>query len=73
MTLAPNYSGYSILEGSYISLGVENGKIISKKKLLENKENLPFIIPGLIDLQVNGFKGFDLNSDDLEPETVFLT
>ena len=24
----------------------------------------------LIDLQVNGFKGFDLNSDDLEPETV---
>ena len=70
MTLASNYSGYSILEGSYLSLGVENGKIISKKKLLENKENLSFIIPGLIDLQVNGFKGFDLNSDDLEPETV---
>ena len=27
-----------------------------RKKLLENKENLSFIIPGLIDLQVNGFK-----------------
>ena len=70
MTLGSNYFGYSILEGCYLSLGVKNGKIISKTRLLENIENLPFIIPGLIDLQVNGFKGFDLNSDDLEPETV---
>ncbi|MFL2802055.1 MAG: N-acetylglucosamine-6-phosphate deacetylase [Paracoccaceae bacterium] len=70
MTLVSNYVGYSILEGYNLSLGVDEGKIISKKKLLEKKENLPIIIPGLIDLQVNGFKGFDLNSDDLEPETV---
>ena len=70
MTLVSNYVGYSILEGCNLSLGVDEGKIISKKKLLEKKENLPIIIPGLIDLQVNGFKGFDLNSDDLEPETV---
>ena len=29
-----------------------------------------YLAPGLIDLQVNGYAGFDLNSSDLKPETV---
>mgnify|MGYP007000387862 len=37
MTLVSNYVGYSILEGYNLSLGVDEGKIISKKKLLEKK------------------------------------
>lgn len=26
--------------------------------------------PGLVDLQVNGFRGFDVNADDVSPETI---
>jgi N-acetylglucosamine-6-phosphate deacetylase len=29
-----------------------------------------WLSPGLIDLQVNGYKGFDLNADDLTADTV---
>jgi N-acetylglucosamine-6-phosphate deacetylase len=29
-----------------------------------------WLCPGLIDLQVNGYQGFDLNSDDVTPDTV---
>jgi N-acetylglucosamine-6-phosphate deacetylase len=29
-----------------------------------------WLSPGLIDLQINGYQGFDLNADDLTPDTV---
>jgi N-acetylglucosamine-6-phosphate deacetylase len=32
--------------------------------------DLPWISPGLVDLQVNGYGGFDLNGDDLDVDTV---
>ncbi|TCO35917.1 N-acetylglucosamine-6-phosphate deacetylase [Kribbella steppae] len=32
--------------------------------------DLPWISPGLVDLQVNGYGGFDLNGDDLDIATV---
>ncbi|MEV0284481.1 amidohydrolase family protein [Kribbella sp. NPDC050820] len=36
----------------------------------ESDDGVPWIGPGLVDLQVNGFGGFDLNGDELGVETV---
>ncbi|MEI0736325.1 hypothetical protein VQ056_06040 [Paenibacillus sp. JTLBN-2024] len=33
-------------------------------------ENLPWIAPGLVDLQINGYGGLDMNAPDLAEETV---
>lgn len=70
--------------GERIRLFCEDG-IISEIKVLtktqeqcnkrshsfcEEKEELPLIGPGLVDLQINGFKGYDFNDPHLTPETV---
>ncbi len=34
------------------------------------REKLPVIAPGLVDLQINGFRGVDFNSPDLTPEQI---
>ena len=33
-------------------------------------DGIPVVTPGLVDLQVNGFRGHDLNDGDVTPETV---
>ncbi|MFD2080022.1 N-acetylglucosamine-6-phosphate deacetylase [Actinopolymorpha cephalotaxi] len=33
-------------------------------------ETEPWLAPGLVDLQVNGFAGFDVNAADAEPDTI---
>ncbi len=38
---------------------------------LQPTERLPWIAPGLIDVQVNGYGGLEFNSADLTPEKVF--
>jgi N-acetylglucosamine-6-phosphate deacetylase len=35
-----------------------------------DRADLPTVLPGLVDLQVNGYAGFDLNEDGLRAETV---
>ena len=49
-----------------ISVDVENGKIKAISKLQETLDTNYFIAPGLVDLQINGFKGIDFNSLDLK-------
>jgi N-acetylglucosamine-6-phosphate deacetylase len=68
--------GLSYLDGKPISLEVKNGKIISinsiDKLAPENKNN--YIAPGLIDNQVNGFKGvtFGFGGGELNSEGVIV-
>ncbi|SFE21441.1 N-acetylglucosamine-6-phosphate deacetylase [Lentibacillus persicus] len=51
-----------------INVYIENGKIKEIKKLYSNRntKELDIIAPGLIDLQINGFKGIDFNNDPLK-------
>lgn len=70
--------------GERIRLFCEDGKIseinvlpITQEKCKERslpsgeeKEELPLIGPGLVDLQINGFKGYDFNHRHLTSETV---
>lgn len=70
--------------GERIALYFQNG-LISEIKILsepnegitnmdvsrdQEKEELPLIGPGLVDLQINGFQGHDFNHPGLTPDTV---
>jgi N-acetylglucosamine-6-phosphate deacetylase len=54
--------------GRSVAITVEAGLIVSVESAVQDCEL--WIAPGLIDLQVNGFHGFDLNSSEVSPETV---
>ena len=40
------------------------------RRIVDNGSELPWIAPGLVDLQVNGFAGIDLNGPNPSPEQV---
>ena len=54
--------------GDSLTVQITNGHIDCIEKLNYSVDS--YISAGLIDLQVNGFKGLDLNDGNLKPETV---
>jgi len=54
------WSGRRYDTGECMAITVEDG-IIRKVEPIDEQPQLPWISPGWIDLQVNGFAGFDLN------------
>lgn len=68
MTEASTYSGRDVLSGEGKTLYVENGVIQHVEQC--NHADLPVLSPGLVDLQVNGFQGHDLNEGELDPKVV---
>jgi N-acetylglucosamine-6-phosphate deacetylase len=61
-------SGLDPATGDGIAVDIEDGLIAAVRKAA-GEENL-YLSPGLIDLQVNGFGGIDLNSGRLTPDEV---
>jgi len=72
-----------ILEGIHyatrkvIRIGIRNGFIYSLADIDEiywpgenSRDKLSVIAPGLVDLQLNGFKGIDFNADELAVESI---
>jgi N-acetylglucosamine-6-phosphate deacetylase len=54
-----------------IRLGVSDGKIDSISIIRSRfTDHIPVIAPGLVDLQINGYKGIDFNSPELTPDKV---
>lgn len=53
----------------HISIGVKNG-IISDIETSENSDSNDYIAPGLVDLQINGFKGVDFNTPPISKSQV---
>lgn len=59
------------LDGAALRLDIESGRIAEVRVGTERaSDGTPFIVPGLIDLQVNGYAGADVNAADVSVDTV---
>lgn len=61
--------GRSVFNGKNIGI-IFNGPFISRVEEIESAEELPYISPGFLDTQVNGYRGLDYRSEDLKREDV---
>lgn len=63
--------GMHVQTGKPVSLSIENGRIKEiEAKSGEIGENLPWIGPGLVDLQINGYSGMDFNTLPFDEDLV---
>lgn len=62
----------SYASGQPISLAIESDVIRTIKPLEQtaHTKTLPYVGPGLVDLQINGYAGLDFNHGSMSPETV---
>lgn len=51
-----------------LNVQIDDGRIVAIEK--STRDERLWLIPGLVDLQVNGYCGDDLNADDLDIETI---
>jgi len=63
------YEGRDVLSGRGVRVTARSG-VVEELEAIDSREELPWISHGLVDLQVNGFGGIDLNSADLTIEDV---
>jgi N-acetylglucosamine-6-phosphate deacetylase len=63
-------SGYNYSSGKYIKVISKDGVITSVNDVAPELSEDKIIAPGLVDIQINGFNGIDLNSEDLTPPIV---
>jgi N-acetylglucosamine-6-phosphate deacetylase len=61
--------GRELASGKSVAIDVESGLIVSVDPIGAD-DALPWIAPGLVDLQVNGYAGLDLNVDEPSSETI---
>lgn len=57
-----------LVTGEYVRIETRDGRIAAVEAIASGPDVT--IAPGLIDIQVNGFGGFDVNTADVSPETV---
>ncbi|KNY30862.1 amidohydrolase family protein [Agrobacterium genomosp. 3 str. CIP 111-78] len=63
--------GRNAISGRIIGLAVEKGRIAAVRHIEKyTGEDLPWLAPGFVDLQVNGWSGHDFNRADIDEETV---
>jgi N-acetylglucosamine-6-phosphate deacetylase len=59
-----------LLGGPAVVVTIADGKIQSIVEDKSPAKNLPYLAPGLIDIQVNGYGGFDMQNPELKAEEV---
>ncbi|MFB6465409.1 N-acetylglucosamine-6-phosphate deacetylase [Cytobacillus sp. Hz8] len=65
------FKGVEYCTNKPIILKTNNGRIVKKLDGTgNNSDNLPWIAPGLVDLQINGYSGIDFNTLPLSFESV---
>lgn len=61
--------GYNVFDNTPLSIAVDNGRVQSISKAA-SADSTAWFAPSLVDIQVNGFMGFDLNVEPLTPTDV---
>ena len=62
--------GIHYVTGEPISVTFAGNEISGIQALSSRKNDLPYLAPGLVDLQINGFQGYDFNSLPITQEMV---
>jgi N-acetylglucosamine-6-phosphate deacetylase len=63
------YQGISVFTGEPVDVEIR-GEFIQKVNPLRIKGHLPYISPGFLDMQVNGYMGSDYSLEDLSEEQI---
>ena len=64
--------GKSVVDGSKLSVAVENGVIVEVKRDPGSPtEELPYVAPGMIDMQVNGYMGRGYTLPDFDDQQLY--
>ena len=63
------YQGISVFTCEPVDVEVQGG-YIQRVTPLKTKEHLPYISPGFLDIQVNGYMGNDYSLEDLSEERI---
>ncbi|HOO66471.1 MAG: amidohydrolase family protein [Bacteroidales bacterium] len=63
-------TGRHYLTGEMVRVCIDGGLITEMSAIRTSVDSELIIAPGLVDLQVNGYAGHDLNTDPLLPQTV---
>lgn len=61
--------GYNVFDNTPLSIAVDNGRVQSINKAAST-DGTTWFAPSLVDIQVNGFMGFDLNAEPITPTDV---
>lgn len=56
--------------GGGVRLTVRDGRVAALERTTDADPAAPWLVPGLVDLQVNGYGGFDVNGPDASPDAV---
>jgi N-acetylglucosamine-6-phosphate deacetylase len=68
VSMKQSISGRNPQDGLPIEVIVEDGRV---REILPGRKDHPlWLSPGLIDLQVNGYGGEDVNQEDIEPDVI---
>jgi N-acetylglucosamine-6-phosphate deacetylase len=59
-----------LLGGPAVVVAIADGKIQSVVEDKHPAEDLPYLAPGLVDIQVNGYGGFDMQNPELKADEV---
>lgn len=63
------YEGRDVVSGRAVRVSVRSG-IVDETGIIQTRADLPWISHALVDLQVNGFAGVDINSADLTSDDI---
>lgn len=56
--------GVSVFSGKAVEIGIEGPRIASLEKIKAPVGSLPYLAPGFLDMQVNGYNGSDYSLED---------
>ncbi len=62
--------GRLLSSGEAVRIELRGGVVVAVTPLEGAPEDLPWVAPGLADIQINGSAGYDLNGEDPSPEAV---